>query len=282
MSAIISGRVYWTEFKELCYQNKSEKTICIKETTAKIVMLAIADSCDDFGENSWNSFETLATKTSIQRRSVIRVVRALINNNYLKVAGTSRYGTNNFSINLGLLGQPPVKRAKNGRPKTSDSDAFTSDSVAETSDPESKTGDLQSPDPSLPLPDPPSNPGAFSLEEIEKQANKKVDAWLLLMNAPGMKNSARVDAILSYLGGRFQINTETRRWKEFAKFVDDRQQRLGQSVETFVNWLVSQKDFDIKYWSPQRMTEMYPQAFIDTFRAAHVDGSALAELEAQG
>lgn len=278
MSAIISGRVYWTEFKELCYTNKSKKEICIKETTAKIVMLAIADSADDFGENSWNSFETLATKTSIQRRSVIRVTRALINHNYLKVAGASRYGTNNFSINLALLGQPPVKRAKNGRPKTSDSDVFTGDSGTKTGDSQSKTSDGQSPDPSYIPPETPETvpPVDSSLSEIEEAAKKKVDNWLLLMKSPGLKNSARVDAILSYLGGAFQINTETKRWKDFAKFVDDRQRQMGQNVETFVTWLKSQKDFDIKFWSPQRMTEMYPQAFIVPVADTHSE----AEYEA--
>jgi hypothetical protein len=140
MSAIISGRVYWTEFKALAYQNKQGKTINIKETTAKIVMLAIADSADDFGENSWQSFETIATKASIERRSVIRVVRALIEHKYLTIAGLTKYGTNNFSVNKDLLGFPPAKRAKVGRPKTSDSDAEIGDS-------ESETSDHQSPDP---------------------------------------------------------------------------------------------------------------------------------------
>jgi hypothetical protein len=174
MSAIVTGRVFWTMFPELSYTDTKKKKVAIKESTAKIVLLAIADSADDFGENSWQSFETIASKSSIERRSVIRVTRALIENNYLKTAGITKYGTNNFSINLNLLGYPPVKRAKAGRPKASDSDAFTSDSIAETSDPDAFTSDSQSPYPSLTPPDPssikegakPKQPKASSIPEL--------------------------------------------------------------------------------------------------------------------
>lgn len=142
MSAIITGRVFWTDFSELSYKNKNGKKIVVKETTAKIVMLAIADSADDFGENSYQSFETIAKKTSIQRRSVMRVVRALVAHHYLKIAGISKYGTNTFSIENTKLGDAPRRRARIGRPKNGDSESKIGDS-------ESETGDSESPDPSL-------------------------------------------------------------------------------------------------------------------------------------
>lgn len=137
MAGIITGRVFWTPIKDLSYTNKNGKVIKIKETTAKIVLLAIADSAGDYGDNSWQSFETIAKKASIDRRSVIRVVRALVKHNYLKIDGLTQYGTHNFSLNMDLLGNPPPKRAKVGRPKNSDSDAKIGDSESETSDPPS-------------------------------------------------------------------------------------------------------------------------------------------------
>lgn len=91
-----------------------------------------------------------------------------------------------------------------------------------------------------------------------------VDGYLQLLNSPGLKRQARLDAILSYLGGKLQINTETARWKKFAKFVDNRQQTEGENIETFVTWLLSQEGFDIMYWSPMRCEEMWTQAFIVT------------------
>jgi len=131
------GRVFWTDIQSLEYKGKKGKIVKVASHTAKIVLLSIADSSDDFGENSWNSFETLAKKSSVTRRTVIRVVRALIENGYMRLAGTSIYGTNNYSVMVNKLGNLPKKRSKNGRPKTSDSEAKTSDSEAKTSVPES-------------------------------------------------------------------------------------------------------------------------------------------------
>lgn len=99
------------------------------------------------------------------------------------------------------------------------------------------------------------------LQEVIDSANKKVDEYLKLAQAPGLKREARIDSILSYIGGKLRINTETKRWKEFAKFVDNRQREFNESIETFIKWLVGQKNFDIQYWSPLKMMEMWPQAF---------------------
>lgn len=89
-----------------------------------------------------------------------------------------------------------------------------------------------------------------------------VDGILAFSQTPGIRRMVRIDSILSYLGEALRVNTETKRWKDFAKFVDDRQQ-IGEKVEVFVSWLKSQKNFDIQFWPPSKMTEMWPQAFTD-------------------
>jgi hypothetical protein len=144
MSVTAMSRTFWTEFPELSYINKKGKQIVIKNSTAKIVLLAIADNADDFGENSYQSFETLATKSSIDRRSVMRVVRALVNHGVLEVAGVSAYGTNNYTVCLDKLGHPPKKRAKTGRPKSGDVESLaekSGDVVTESGDSEEKSSD---------------------------------------------------------------------------------------------------------------------------------------------
>lgn len=177
MSVTAMSRTFWTEFPPLSYTDKNGKQVAIKSTTAKIVLLAIADNADDFGENSYQSFETLANKSSLDRRSVIRVVRALIGNGFLVVAGVSAYGTNNYTVALDKLGEPPKKRTKAGRPKSSDSESLveetgdpeakSGDFGAKTSDPEAETGDLTSPDPSF---NPPSSVHDSDDEEIQARA----------------------------------------------------------------------------------------------------------------
>jgi hypothetical protein len=94
-------------------------------------------------------------------------------------------------------------------------------------------------------------------------ANKKIDALLDMSNFPGAKAEARRNSILSYLGERLHVNTETKAWREFAKYVDG-QQRKGEKIETFIAWLLGQDKFQIQYWPPRRMMELWPQAFIKT------------------
>jgi phage replication O-like protein O len=102
-------------------------------------------------------------------------------------------------------------------------------------------------------------------ESIKKDLNKRgdlVDALLDLSQSPGMKRTTRIDSILSYLAGKLKINTETKRWKDFAKFADDRQQAHHEPLDIFVSWLMGQKNFDVQFWPPSKMQEMWPQAFL--------------------
>lgn len=90
----------------------------------------------------------------------------------------------------------------------------------------------------------------------------KVAEWLKMGQFAGAKRETRIDAILSYLGERFHVNTEVKKWKEFAKFVETRQTHHGEQVDVFVSWLLGQKDFNLQYWPPSKMEEFWPMAFI--------------------
>ena len=96
-----------------------------------------------------------------------------------------------------------------------------------------------------------------------KPAKDLIDHLLDMANFPGAKAEARRNSILSYLGERLHVNTETKAWREFAKYVDGQQQK-GEKIETFVAWLLGQDKFQIQYWPPRRMMEMWPQAFVKT------------------
>jgi hypothetical protein len=89
-----------------------------------------------------------------------------------------------------------------------------------------------------------------------------VDGTLQLSQAPGMKKQVRFDGILSFLGESFHVNTETGRWKKFAQFVDERQQLHGEKLEVFVAWVKGQRGFDVQFWPPSKMMEMWPGAFV--------------------
>jgi hypothetical protein len=101
----------------------------------------------------------------------------------------------------------------------------------------------------------------LSKEEID-QAKKRFDDILAMANFPGAKREARVNSILSYLGETFHLNTETKAWREFAKYVDSEHQSKGWDVKQFVSWLYGQKGFDLQFWPPSKMREFYPSAFV--------------------
>jgi len=102
------------------------------------------------------------------------------------------------------------------------------------------------------------------IDEIEKQANKKMDAYLEMMsNSPGIQREARINGILSYLGVTFRRNTETKEWLSFAKYIDSEFQSKGWDVKQFVSWLFGQKDYNPNYWPVKKMMEFYPSAFAE-------------------
>lgn len=100
-----------------------------------------------------------------------------------------------------------------------------------------------------------------SFQREEKDKPDKVAEWLKMAQFPGAKMSERVDALLSYLGVTFRRNTETKEWKEFAKYIISAEKEFGWKIEDFVKWLFSKPDYHPDYWSVKRMTEFYPSAF---------------------
>lgn len=97
----------------------------------------------------------------------------------------------------------------------------------------------------------------------EQEKPDQVALYLNMIEFPGAKREAKIDAILSYLGITFKRNTSTKEWKEFAKYILSEKIDKGWSVEIFVKWLLSKPDYKADFWSVKRMMEFYPQAFID-------------------
>lgn len=251
MSVTVSSRVFWTQFDNLEYKDKSGKVVKIGKPAAKLVMLAIADSADDFGENSWQSFDTISEKASIERRSVIRVIRGLMAANYLSINGTSKYGTNDYKINMSLLGKAPERRAQNGRPKTSDSDAITSDSIAETSDSDAKTSDPESPYPSYNHPDSSNNP---------RKKGDLIDGMLEAAQMPGAKKMLVKQYIAERIKSKLGMNPSGKDAEAFIDYAAN-EHKKGNSFDKFLEWWIANNPKP-EYWSFKRMEQMLPRAFL--------------------
>lgn len=98
-----------------------------------------------------------------------------------------------------------------------------------------------------------------------------------MANFPGAKKQVRIDAILGKIGTRLNVNSETKRWKEFAKFAEERQRLHGETIDQFLIWLTSQPGFDLQYWSQQRMMEHWPRAFVENPNQPAIDTHAVEQ-----
>ena len=115
------------------------------------------------------------------------------------------------------------------------------------------------------------------MQEIIDSANRTMDGLLALAQSPGIKRQARIDAILSAVAEKLHVRTTGKRWEEFAKLADDRQQNFGEPLGVFLDWLVSQKGFNPQFWPPNRMAEFWPQAFVG--EAKKVTGRSTPEIK---
>ncbi len=188
---------------------------------------------------------TLGKDLGKSKQAVGRDTIALRKLGYLEVQGRLDENGGRKSSLYRLVFDPPCQRGVD-TPSTSEVDT-PSTSEVDVNDP------VNAPvNPSMSFPE---------LTPTKKQGDL-VDGLLSLSQAPGIKRQARIDAILSVLAERLHVRTTGRRWEDFAKLVDDRQQNFGEKLDVFLEWLVNQKGFNPQFWPPDRMGQFWPQAFV--------------------
>jgi hypothetical protein len=87
--------IFETEFRDI-EDAEGNKT---KASTAKLVLLALADHANDAGEGAYPSLERLAKKTALTRHCIIETFDALKHNGLISYQGVSRLGTSNYTVN---------------------------------------------------------------------------------------------------------------------------------------------------------------------------------------
>lgn len=95
MSIKLMTAIFETEFRDL---HDAEGNIT-KASTAKLVLLAMADHANDDGEGIYPSLETLCTKTALSAQTIRNTWDALIYNGLAELVGSSKYGTKNHKLN---------------------------------------------------------------------------------------------------------------------------------------------------------------------------------------
>jgi helix-turn-helix protein len=95
MSVNLMSAIFETEFRDL-QDGKGNTT---KAATAKLVLLAMADHANDEGEGAYPSIERLCRKTALSPQTIRNTFDALRYNGIIQLAGISKHGTNNHTIN---------------------------------------------------------------------------------------------------------------------------------------------------------------------------------------
>lgn len=94
----------------------------------------------------------------------------------------------------------------------------------------------------------------------DQERPDKMDEYLKMANAPGMKKAVKVDNLLSAWAVAFTVNTTAKDWTLFARYAIDMQERNGWEPEVFIKWVKAQEGYPA-YWSRKRMEENYPKAY---------------------
>lgn len=96
MSVKLMSAIFETEFRDL----NDESGNVTKASTAKLVLLALADHANDEGEGAYPGLTRMEKKTALSRQTIINTYDALKYNGVIYLAGISKHSTNNYSINV--------------------------------------------------------------------------------------------------------------------------------------------------------------------------------------
>lgn len=96
MSIKLMSSIFDTEFRDLTDIDGN----VTKASTAKLVLLALADHANDEGEGAYPGLTKMELKTGLSRQGIINTYDALKYNGIIFLIGESKYGTNNYTINV--------------------------------------------------------------------------------------------------------------------------------------------------------------------------------------
>jgi len=79
---------------------KTDDGKTVPDSTAKFVLLALADHASEDGENAYIGIRRMCQKTNLSTSTVCNAINALRHNGFITLVGKSSKDTNNYTINL--------------------------------------------------------------------------------------------------------------------------------------------------------------------------------------
>lgn len=235
MSVKLMSAIFETEFRDL----QDEKGDITKASTAKLVLLALADHANDEGESAYPSVERLARKTALSPQTIRNTFDALKYNGVVFLNGISKYRTNNYTINTASF--PRITGEK--------------DTILTLNPLEAQMGNVS-----------PSNQSLLTLNPLEPNHHiniKEPDMLDAILESerqsqPIKEACIAFEATFGVITWPWDINAT---WRKFAKWVTVEYQRDNSAFNDYVTW----RGGDGKYQAmSNNKIRQNPQMFMDT------------------
>lgn len=207
----------------------------VPDSTAKFVLLALADHCNDEGEGAYPGVRRLCKKTSMSNQTVCNALNALRHNGYTTLEGKSKADTNNYTINLKKLGFQPLEQDNSSRQNPTAPAARTESSVKPSIKPQ---GDYQK----------------FSQKTTDERREM-------------LKLAERMEATIG-----LTPDFTNSKWEKTVREIV-RKEEKGQSFDAYVKWLQSGNDYNRPKpyqiaKDPKLILTTWAQAFIESAKRA--------------
>lgn len=246
MSVKLMSAIFETEFRDLP-DGEGNTT---KASTAKLVLLALADHANDEGEGAYPGLVKMMLKTGLTKQGIMKTYDTLLYNGIIYLVGKSKLDTNNYTINT--LAFPSGKQ---GLLVNSIEILGKPDSVFEVN-PVVHNQNLTINETSI------EKSTKSTSKRTSKEKNKDVFDYL----SQSAEHTAQVEAekaVLLTLEGLLKRNFDlTEEWHKFAAWLITESAK-GRDYKTWAKWYM-QEPFRAQWtWKQTDATfrASYPQAF---------------------
>lgn len=245
MSVKLMSAIFETEFRDLI---DAEGNVT-KGSTAKLVLLALADHANDDGEGAYPGLTKMELKTALSRQAIINTYDALKYNGVIFLAGISKRNTNNYTINTKSF--PGATDGSQPTLLVNPLDSGSQPTLLEVVNPLDSNHPLTVNEPSR-----------------ETPKNMPID-WYIQHNLPvppelTKSNSLEAEALHEFESafGFNQLPWDTTSdWQAFKKWVVKIYQSAPADFRDYVEWRGGKGKYDAMSNKQIRLT---PRAFMDT------------------
>ncbi len=209
---------------------KTDDGKTVPDTTAKSVLLALADNANDEGEGSYPGVDTLCRKTNYSTSTVCNALNALRHNGFTVLVGRSKRDTNNYTVSVAeiLKFQWPKREDSSHRNATV--------SAVET------------------------NPSSTSIKPSVEKRGDLLDGMLELALMPGSKKSVIKQGYAELINQKLVVRPTGKQWEDFINFAADRQIKDGQPLDKFLTWVLA-NDYNPMFCPPSKLQQLWDRAF---------------------